>query len=211
MSLDKPRKSVKRAQIEELQAENAFLRARLDQTVGQDEQLTYEVIPAQEVRDDLAVRALMRHAGDVYASLRDLGFILTGLSHKEKLALAERVFTTDGVKARLVEVRRGIIDKQRLLARQVEIAAHGNEDQAIRAFSNIARMMGWTKPGDVNITVNRNSSVSAFQLFGDKLGGLEESQSQALPANVAGILSILDHEPGAPVKVHSEAVDETEA
>lgn len=135
----------------ELDAEIAKLRA----TLGLQKHRTiseWEAMP-REVRDGLAARAFVAESGDAMSALVRLGFPgLNNLSKSEARRYGDyvsRIFGTPGVQA-ILKRDLASIDKERasLLARQVKIALHGQDADAVRAFEGLARVCGWAFRGD---------------------------------------------------------------
>lgn len=161
----------------------------------------------QELRDQMAARALMAEWLNEFNALIRLGILARGSrppatdADGEPLPLYEeifeRIFRTEGVREIL---RRDLTDveqqKQALLARQAQIALHGSDESATRAFLSLARVAGWNKQEAVAPAV----SVSLYQMLGDRDGGRIVS-AKVNDVAIGTAEDFLGHEPGdaAPV------------
>jgi len=189
----------RRAEIEELRVANAALRERLEMELNPDPDATFLTL-AQDVRDALAVRALFVHTGDMYAALRQLGFDTKDRSIIDLRNMAKLVFDTEGVRAKMTANLEDF-EGQRLamIARQVQIALHGTDENATRAFGTLARTLGWQKTPDSTFNVDKRT-VNVWQMFG------EQDRARAGQAAIEGGggtngLDLLGYEPGAPTPI----------
>lgn len=186
-----------------MENENIELRQKLGLVLEADPQLaTWELAIAQQTRDSLAVSALLKHTGDVYAALRHLGFeVPTGLI--ERRALALKVFDTPGVRELLAADLSDLeAERNALISRQVQIGKHGDPTNATAAFMALARVAGWNKAdpppagggggGATNVNVLLNMGG------GDSKSLPQREHLKELPHES---ITILDHEPGAAIKV----------
>ena len=177
------------------------------------EQMGMKRIPAddwcaaapQELRDQMAARALMAEWLNEYNALVRLGIIAKPKSREPQgeendappyEEIFERIFRTEGVRAIL---QRDLTDvekqKKELLARQAQIALHGDDDSATRAFTSVARVAGWNKPDVAPASV----SVSLYQMLWTR--GEGGDGPRAIAATVNGVAlpvaeDFLSHEPG---------------
>ncbi|GAC1550357.1 MAG: hypothetical protein NVS3B16_24690 [Vulcanimicrobiaceae bacterium] len=173
-----------------------------------------EYLP-QEMRDEMAARALLTSWGQTWKALILLGFdVAIGSSHAQAghlstpqiKALAERIFGTAGVKA---IVARGLLDieeqRSAIVRRTAEIAVNGSDEASVRATQMVAKLAGWTGPD----TVVHAPQISLYNLVnaGKTSAAIEADQQQAIiEAEVKRVdpLAILSHEPGEPVRNYVE-------
>ena len=155
----------------------------------------WEKFGDQRLRDRMAARALFSAMGRVGMALGILGFQTT--SHGgDSDEIAPRIFGTEGVKEMLyqdlsdVEARR-----KEILARQVEVAIHGNDDSSVRAAQFLANVAGWKKTPDFTVD---NRKLTLQMLVS---GHGEERNGRALPEPQEETVGFLDHEPGEPERV----------
>ncbi|HYL28256.1 MAG TPA: hypothetical protein VEW74_10520 [Candidatus Nitrosotalea sp.] len=107
----------------------------------------WEAMP-QDVRDGLAARAFVAESGDATSALARLGF--SGLNKLPRNSVriyadyVSRIFGTAGVRA-ILKRDLAAIDNERaaMLARQVKVALHGRDGDAVRAFEGLVKVCGW--------------------------------------------------------------------
>lgn len=198
-----------------LEAENAELRARLALTEPASMDL-WDLLP-QNVRDDMAARAIFQENGHPVNGLRRIGFeVKSGINNPAEAArtkaMVTKVFDTPGVRKRLEEnFSDAEAQRTNIMAVQVEIALRGTPDQAIKATQNIARLQGWLAHETPDV------AGSVVALWGLVAGERVKDQPKRVhgtdrPALTPGsdVADVLSHEPGAAVRIDSEsnAVDE---
>lgn len=191
----------RKERILELERENAELRTRLDAIDNGDPANTFDLIPAQQTRDALAVRALFTHHGNIRGALMQLGFDMREMKPEQIRGLAKQVFDTPGV-VELLSKELANLEQHReaLVARQVQIALTESPENATRAMALLAKLAGWTK-SEVTIDARRQS---VYQLFGNG----NETRNGETPAIEGGkdgtplsLSDVLAHEPGDPIPV----------
>lgn len=155
-------------------------------------------ITPEPMREAMAARALEDAQGSVIKAAVALGFPppLAGQLDAYSKVVIDPVFHTPGVKAILErDLREPEEWKRELLSRQVRIALYGDNESAIRAFANLARICGWNKGPDV---VVQHNSATILALV-HKTDGQEK-----IAAHVA-VPGFLEHDPGAPVRIDSDS------
>lgn len=190
----------RKAELERLREENRLLREREDLVLSPDPDATFLGL-AQDVRDTLAVRVLWIHCGDMFAALRHLGFDTKEKSDVELRAMAVKVFDTAGVRERMsADLSNAEGQKQAMIARQVQIALHGTDENSTRAFITVARTLGWEKNPDR--PQGSGVQVNIWGLLGEHDRARERNVTATIDAaKPHDPLAILGHDPGAPVKV----------
>lgn len=199
-------RKVRAEKMAELERENAELRERLSMKPRTLED--WELVGTQELRDAMAVRALIAEWNDPFRALVRLGFEPPvrdsgRIERKSYDALIERVFKTPGVEALLKAMTRDLEEsKPELIRRQMEIAQHGDPDASVRAFSQLAKIAGWQKTPD---TVIDRRSVNLFAL----VSGEQPKGNKALPegGGTESAMEFLSHEPGAAMRIDSGGGD----
>lgn len=199
----KPRRALR---IEELEAENIALRARLDMDAP-DEQ-TWGANAPQELRDQMAASALFAEKLDEHNALRRLGFDpgprdWTAPTYKDSRALAARIFGTPGVRAILTrDLEDESANRRMVVMNLLQIAEHGSDGEKVRAAQTLAKYNDWNE-GDKSIARNGAASFNLFMAN----GGASPSQNgngakvvgaaTALPAggDIIDAEDFLAHEP----------------
>jgi hypothetical protein len=131
-------------EIEELRTLLALSKHR---TIGE-----WEAMP-QERRDQLAAKAWISEWGDPTAAMLRLGFPALNKLPQSKVRLysdyVTRIFQTPGVRAILKQALTPIDeDRAAMLARQVKIALHGEDTDAVRAFQALSKVCRWASRAD---------------------------------------------------------------
>jgi len=192
--------------IKELEAENKELREALLKADEQGDAQTLDdwMLLPQDMRDRLASRALVNEWGRYWHALLRLGFRTTKMTKADKHALREAVFDTPGCIA-IREASLSDIEARRkqIIARQAEIAIHGDDEQATRSATFVARTADWIRENPA-ATVNVNLTLA--DLLPQRAGNPEKNVTR-IDSNDPLIL--LAHEPGAPARIDSgsEAVE----
>lgn len=197
----------RKARIQELESEVAEYRRLL----GMSEPLditVWETVNTQEMRDALAVRALIQEWGDPYKALRRLGFDFEvtkngGIGKDDRAEvrdLIKRIFETDGVKALYAKAFSDIEAlKPEILNRQAQIALYGDDESSVRAASQLAKVGGWFKPDP---DAQKMPIINLYALMANG----QQPQVSATVQDASGTLTtagFLDHEPGEPVRIDS--------
>ena len=198
-----------RDKIAHLEAENADLRARLGAEPTTIE--SWGVHLTQDLRDQMAARALVQEWGDEPRALLRLGFECpknaTNRWMPEVWELAHKVFGTDGVQ-RILKSNLADLDAQKgtMLARLMQIATHGDDSNAVRAAGQLAKVMGLNK-ADAAALQAGNMTVNLFQMMGkadpnspQRVSSIVEDADEIIDAD-----DFLVHEPGEPT-----LIDDTE-
>lgn len=202
----------RKEKIEHLERENEELRER----IGLEAPRTledWELVGTQELRDAMAVRALIAEWNDPFRALVRLGFTPplreSGRVKREEYdALIQRIFKTPGVERLLAEMTRDLEEnKPELIRRQMEIAQHGDADASVRAFSQLSKIAGWQKTPD---TVIDNRRVNLYTLVGGEAAKPQRQDQEALPAP-DDVGNFLAHEPGEAVRIVSDGGDAIDA
>lgn len=162
----------------------------------------------QEMRDELAARALIACDGDAIRAAARLGFKgWAGKKWASRHLPTDRIFNTPGCQAIL---RRDLASAEEsrdlMIQRQIKIALYGEPVESTRAFQAIARVLGWQKTPDILVQNNRATTILALVTQKNHRG--EIPMSEALEALAPGFL---EHEPGAAVRIDSgitEALEE---
>lgn len=131
----------------------------------------------------------MRADGNVIEALRTLGMDVQAMSVAELQAAALRTFQRERVKELLLE---GFDDveqqKPKLLARMVDIALHGSDEAAVRAFISLSKVAGWVAATKHEISAK---SINIHTLLSD-------------PRGVQAALEQFGHEPGEALAIEDE-------
>lgn len=197
--------SERKLRVEQLEAENAALRERLDLqltgTANFEDVDAWELSIGQKTRDELAVRAIFLHSGDMYHALRYLGFTLPE-NRIEQRALAKKVFDTPGVRA-LMEQNLAELEghREKIIARQIQISLFGTNEDATRSAQLLARIGGWQKQPENSF---ERGAVNVNVLLGERAAAKEIS------VGMQPVAALLSHEPGPPVRIDSEVTREIE-
>lgn len=207
----KPRKlRAHSTRLQELQRENAELRARLGAEPTSEEYWARHL--PQEVRDQMAARALVQEWGDEPRALLRLGFECPKNATKrwmpEVWELAHRIFGTPGVQ-NLLKTNLADIDAQKgtMLARLMQIAQHGDDSNAVKAATQLAKVMGLNK-ADANALIP-GVTVNLFQMMGsaDVQDGSGTKRVSSASEDLDAVIDadeFLVHEPGEATLIEDE-------
>ena len=186
------------ALLEETQA----LRTRLELTAPQTLEL-WDILP-QELRDDMAVRAIFQEQANSVRALIYLGFDVPerGKDRKGLREMIDRVFNTPGVKERLARnFQNADAERSAIVARQVEIAERGDPEQSIKATTVIARLQGWlTKDAP---PPGIGPPIQILNVIGALKGNGQAELAAAPEAASSSVFDVLGHTPGAAMRIDS--------
>lgn len=181
----------RKARIEELEAENASLRKRLEMT--EPVILTeWESFGTPRIRAELAARALYQsHCNPIWA-MKLLGFekdVAHDKAAQNRILRSSEVMKfLENMFAAPRELRKAVVD------RTTEISLLGTDGDSVRATGHLAKLMGWVK--------NDPAQVNVHTLVGlMNPGQAQEKQAEVVASD--DVLSILSHEPGAPVRINT--------
>lgn len=205
MSEEAPKQYLKSSKLrmKTLKQENEVLRKRL----GMKNLTTLEewMLNPQEIRDQMAARALMAEWGRVREALVLLGFIQTDdyaripKDQKQRFKLAKVIFQTPGCQELLLRHLQEVDDnKGAILSRLQQVALHAADGEAVRAAQVISKMSGWQKTPDMMVD---NRRMTFVQLLGNERSP-ETKPMEALEGTVDSV-DFLCHEPGEPVRIDS--------
>lgn len=198
----------RKARIEALERENQELRQR----IGMDAPLdltVWEMVNTQEMRDALAVRALIQEWGDPYKALMRLGFQFKiepngaiGKEDREHVrALIKRIFETDGVKTIYAKAFEDVEAlKPEIINRQAQIALYGDDESSVRAASQLAKVAGWNKPDPDS---NKMPVINLYNFMAPNGHAQVRASVNDEPQAIPAASGFLDHEPGEPVRIDS--------
>lgn len=197
-----PKNTMRAQSRKALKAEIAELRARLELTESVASFEDWGASAPQDIRDRMAARALVSEYLNGPNALKRLGFKITDekgrLDRPYYLLLVKKVFETPGVRAILAHDLKDIEQvRKEVLARQTEIALHGEEGNAVRAATVIAKIAGWNKEEE-----GKTVQVNLYQLIN---GNTSSAPKLAVSVNAAANGStFLDHDPGEAVVIRGE-------
>lgn len=186
----------RKTRLHELEEEVAQLRELLQLTHARDLE-EWDILP-QNIRDQMAARAIMSEWGDITKAAMRLGFKIDkeAMGKNERLALYERLFNTPGVKALLRHHTKEIEEnRDQILSRLQQIAIHGSDDAAVRAIQSVAKIAGWQKTPDTTID---NRRITLVGLLGNDRR--EEFSQPELKGSVDA-MELLSHDPGEAIEV----------
>jgi len=198
-------KEKNRALREEVDA----LRARLG--MKEPRKLDDWVSLPQEMRDELAVRAIWQNMGDHTNALKYLGFDMdSGIAG----AFAEHkriVFDTPGVRALLERsFEEGAANRAMTVARMSKIVATSSDDAAVRAATVLTKLEGWNKeqaapqaPTVVNLWTLTAGAKDAARIASGEIVAPTKALPNAPPPDDPFV--VLGYEPGAPQKFDPDA------
>lgn len=161
----------------------ALLQATLDAPAQ-----TLDVPAAEAALEAAAATALIRNGGDAHASLNDLGHNTSKMDMPAVRKLAMKVFNVDVMRRLQADLGDLNKQKQHLIGRQVRIARWGNNNDATRAFQQLARVAGWFAPLKLE---SKTTSINIHSIM--------ENPEMLLEA-----LEHFKHEPGAATAMASE-------
>lgn len=180
--------------LKEQEAEIEVLKRRLELD-GNVTLTQWEKMGSQEMRDEFAARAYFQTWGSGEKSLLLLGFNRKDAQNEK---LQTRILETPGVQSIVGDAFRPAKEqKADMVQRMVRIARFGDDDSAVRAFAQLARVEQWIKnePGASPVSVN------LYGLAGiNQQPALTEKRVDALEQS-ADPLALLSHEPGEPVRI----------
>lgn len=163
-------------------------REALEQAARSAPAQTLDVPAAEVALEAAAATALLRNDGDAYQSLADLGHDTKKMPVPEIRRLALTVFNHDVMRRLQNDLGDLTKQKHKLIARQVRIARWGSNNDATRAFQQLARVAGWFAPMKVDV----NSKVVNIHTIMEN------------PALLSEALAQFAHEPGGATAMASE-------
>lgn len=149
--------------------------------------------PAKQAFDRAVADAVVASAGQTTAVLRTMGLNPGNMTGREKKRVLIKITMRPGVR-RILDERFSDIDAQwnHIMARMVSIARFGDASNAIAAAWFVGKAAGKFKEPSRDTQVNINFG----DIIRDPKFGKEGAQQ---------VIDDLDHEPGDPVPVFSEA------
>lgn len=160
---ESPRAVTLRQRIALLEEQNTALKAQLGADTPTDLEM-WERFTPEPIRDAMVVRALIAEKCDPRRTLIWLGFDVHG---EEMRKLAARIIDKPSVRELLNQTIGDDLEslKEGVLRRMSEIALHGEEGNAVRAATQLSKILPWER-SDVAKGAPTNN-LTLIQMFAD--------------------------------------------